>query len=375
MTDPKRMLLWMGLFVAAVAGLCALLYEPLARAFLANAVFNGVILAVLAVGLVIAFVQVVALGPALHWLDRTSRGFHIPDPPPLVSPLATVVAGKEREGFRLSPLAMRSLLDGVRLRIDESRELSRYLVGLLIFLGLLGTFWGLLETVGGVGRVIGGLTSESAAASVFANLGKELAGPLAGMGTAFSSSLFGLAGALVLGVLDLQAGHAQNRFYASLEEFLAARAQLPANGMGEAEGTLPSYLQALLEQTADNLRQIERMMARTEDDRRASHAALSQLTDRLSELSDQLRAEQKVILTLSKNQHDMQPAMAELAAQVADAVASNQEMRAHMRNVDLALARLVEEVSGAREQMPEAMRQEIRLLAQSLGGVRERARM
>jgi hypothetical protein len=369
------MLLWMGLFVAAVAGLCALLYEPLARAFLANAVFNGVILAVLAVGLAISFVQVVALGPALHWLDRTSRGFHIPDPPRLVSPLATVVAGKEREGFRLSPLAMRSLLDGVRLRIDESRELSRYLVGLLIFLGLLGTFWGLLETVGGVGRVIGGLTSESAAASVFANLGKDLQGPLAGMGTAFSSSLFGLAGALVLGVLDLQAGHAQNRFYASLEEFLAARAQLPGNAMGEGEGTLPSYLQALLEQTAENLRQIERMMARTEDDRRAGLAALGQLTDRLSELSDQLRAEQKVILTLSRNQHDMQPAMAELAAQVAEAVASNQEMRAHMRNVDLALARLVEEVSGAREQMPEAMRQEVRLLAQSLGSVRERTRM
>jgi hypothetical protein len=376
MSDPKRMLLWMGLFVAAVAALAAALLAPLAQAFLANPVFNGVILAVLAVGVAICFLHVVALGPAQHWLERTSRGFHTEEPPRLVAPLAAVVAGKEREGFRLSPLAMRSLLDGVRLRIDESRDIARYLVGLLIFLGLLGTFWGLLETVGGVGRVIGSLTSESGAANVFANLGKELQGPLAGMGTAFSSSLFGLAGALALGVLDLQAGHAQNRFYASLEEFLAGRAQLPGHGLAaEGEGTLPAYLQALLEQTAENLRLIERMMARTEDDRRASHSALVQLTDRLSELSDQLRAEQKVILTLSKNQLDLQPAMAELANQVADAVASNQEMRAHLRNIDLALARLVEEVAGAREQMPEAVRQEIKLLAQSLGAGSARARM
>lgn len=374
MGDPKRMLLWMGLFVAAVVALCALLYAPLAQAFLANPVFNGVILALLAVGVAINFLQVVSLGPAMHWLDQTSRGFRIDEPPRLVAPLAAVVAGREREGFRLSPLAMRSLLDGVRIRIDESRDVSRYMVGLLIFLGLLGTFWGLLDTVGGVGRVIGGLTSESAAASVFANLGRDLQGPLAGMGTAFSSSLFGLAGALALGVLDLQSGHAQNRFFASLEEFLAGRSQLPANGPGaEGEGTLPAYLQALLEKTAENLGQIERMMARSEEDRRASHAALAQLTDRLSELSDQLRAEQKVILSLSKHQFDFQPAMAELASQVAGAVSSNQEMRSHLRNIDTALARLVDEVSGAREEMPEAMRKEIKLLAQSLGsGARAR---
>jgi DNA repair exonuclease SbcCD ATPase subunit len=208
-----------------------------------------------------------------------------------------------------------------------------------------------------------------------ANLARGLEGPLAGVRTALSSSIFGLAGALALGVLDLQAGHAQNRFYASLEEFLAGRAQLPANGLAaEGEGTLPGYLQALLEQTAENLSQIERMMTRSEEDRRAGHAVLAQLADRLTELSDQLRAEQKVILALSKNQLDLQPAMAELANQVADAVASNQEMRAHLRNVDVALARLVDEVSGAREEMPEAMRQEIKILAQTLGAG-PRARM
>jgi hypothetical protein len=258
------------------------------------------------------------------------------------------------------------------MRLDESRDISRYLVGLLIFLGLLGTFWGLLETLGGVSGVIGGLTAERG----FADLQRDLQGPLAGMGTAFSSSLFGLAGALALGVLDLQAGHAQNRFYGGLEDFLAGRAQLPSRALGaEGEaGTLPAYLEALLESTAENLAQIQRLMARSEDDRRAVLGGLTLLTDRLSELSDQLRAEQKVMMALSRNQVDLQPAMAELANQVAGATAGQQEMREHMRNVDLALARLVQEVAAAREQVPEALRQEIRVLAQSLAQQRPRER-
>lgn len=368
MDDPKRMLLWMALFVAAVAALCALLFTPLAAAFMANVVFNGLILAVLAVGIGINVAQVAALGPAWVWVDQTSRGFSTREPPRIVASLARVVAGREIEGFRISPLAMRSLLDGVRMRLDEARDVSRYFVGLLIFLGLLGTFWGLLDTVSGVTRVIGDLTSEGEAARAFSDLKADLQGPLAGMGTAFSSSLFGLAGALALGVLDLQAGHAQNRFFGELEEFLAGRAQLPGHAVGgDGEGTLPAYLQALLEQTAENLGQIERMMARSEEDRRSAQAGLAALTDRLGELSDQMRAEQRVILTLTKNQLELQPAIAELANQVALAVASNDEMRGHLRSIDNGLARLANEVAGARQQVPEAMRQEIRVLAQSLG--------
>jgi hypothetical protein len=370
MDDAKRMLLWMALFLGAVAALCVLLFVPLSNAFMANMVFNGLILAVLVVGVVVNFVQVAALGPASLWVDQTSRGFSTREPPRIVASLARVVSGREREGFRISPLAMRSLLDGVRMRLDEGRDLSRYFIALLIFLGLLGTFWGLLDTIGGVGRVIGGLGTEGDAARLFSDLKADLQGPLAGMGTAFSSSLFGLAGALALGVLDLQAGHAQNRFFADLEEFLAGRAQLPGNaggGEGEGTGTLPSYIQALLEQTADNLAQIQRMMSRSEEDRRSAQVGLSLLTDRLGELSDQLRAEQKVIMTLSRNQLELHPAIAELANQVTAAVASNDEIRVHLRSVDLALGRLLTEVAGARQQVPDAMRQEIRLLAQSLG--------
>ena len=377
MSDPSRMLVWMALFVAAVAAVAVLLYAPLAAAFQANPVFNGLILAVLAVGVFINVGQVVGLQPAMRWVDQTSRGFQTREPPRLVAPLATVVAGREREGFTLSTLSMRSLLDGVRIRLDESRDISRYMVGLLIFLGLLGTFWGLLDTIGGVGAVIGGLSPETAdPARALTNLKAALQSPLAGMGTAFSSSLFGLAGALALGVLDLQSGHAQNRFFAGLEEFLSARVHLPGKPFGGGEGgeaTLPAYIEALLQQTAENLSELQRMMARSEEDRRTTQQGLALLTDRLTELSDQLRAEQKLIVTLSRNQADLQPAMAELATQVTSGYAANDEMRAHLRNIDVALSRLLEEVAGARTQLPEAMRQELRLLGQSLGAkARER---
>jgi hypothetical protein len=374
MSNPKRMLGWMALFVGAIGVACALLYAPLAAAFHANMVFNGLIMAVFAVGVAINFAQVRALGPATEWVEQTQRGFETDEPPRLVAALARVVRGREAEGFTMSTLAMRSLLDGVRMRLDESRDISRYLVGLLVFLGLLGTFWGLLETVGGVSSVIGGLGGGGDAAAGFAELQAGLERPLAGMGTAFSSSLFGLAGALTLGILDLQAGHAQNRFYTGLEEFLATRAQLPSRAHGaEGEQALPAYIEALLDNTAENLGLIQRMMTKSEEERRAAHDALTSLTERLTELSDQLRAEQKVIMTLSKNQLDLHPALAELAHQTAGALASQEEMRDHLRNVDVALGRLVAEVSGARGEVSEALRQEVRVLARSLGQPRARA--
>jgi hypothetical protein len=359
------MLLWMALFVGMIAGAVALLYAPLATAFQANVLFNGLIVGVFAAGAVLNFAQVVALRPAARWIDQTERGFTVRNPPRLVGTLARMLAGRAQEGFAMSALAMRSLLDGVRLRLDESRDISRYFVGLLVFLGLLGTFWGLLDTIGGVNRVIAGMTG-GVDASTFATLKQSLEGPLAGMGTAFSSSLFGLAGALALGVLDLQSGHAQNRFYRGIEEFLASRAELPGGKRGEHEAALPAYIEALLERTAENLAQIERMMARGEEDRRSAQAGLAALTDRLTELSDQLRAEQKLVMTLSRSQHELQPAMAELASQVSRALAGNDEMRAHLRSIDVALGRLVHEISGAREKLPEAMREEVRVLAHSL---------
>jgi hypothetical protein len=369
MNDPKRMQGWMLVFLAALAVTCALLFSPLKSAYLANPVFNGLILAVLVIGIAINFFQVITLGPASEWIRVTERGPVPREAPSILAPMARMLGSREREGLRLSAMAMRSMLDGIRMRLDESRDISRYMIGLMVFLGLLGTFWGLLDTVGGVSRVIGGLGAGSGDSSaVFDGLKRDLQGPLAGMGTAFSSSLFGLGGALALGVLDLQAGHAQNRFYNYLEEWLATLAHLPSGRLSaEGEHALPTYIEALLEQTADNLDQLQRTLARSEEDRRATQTSLANLGDQLSALTDQLRSEQKLILSLAKGQTDLQPAIAELATQTAGALGGAEQMRDYLRSSDLSLKRLLEEVAAAREQVPQQIREEVRLLAQSLG--------
>src|SRR5205814_3906751 len=178
--------------------------------------------------------------------------------------------------------------DGIASRLDESRELSRYMTGLLIFLGLLGTFWGLLLTVSAVGDVIGSMSVGSGDLNtLFEQLKSGLQRPLHGMGTAFSSSMFGLAGALVLGFLDLTAGQAQNRFYNELEEWLSGLTRLSSGVLGtEGETSVPRYVQALLEQTAENMEGLQHILSRGEEGRTQSNQAVLALTERIGTLSD-----------------------------------------------------------------------------------------
>ncbi len=231
MGNPKSTLFWMLVYLLIVGAICTLLYQPLKSAFLANWVFNLLILGVLLVGVGITFRQVLVLGPELEWIKvfRTGQtGLSVTREPRLLKPLAhNLSTHVKRDRFSLSALSLRTVLDGIRTRLDESREISRYMIGLLVFLGLLGTFWGLLGTIDAVGRVIGGLElGQRDFAAVFGDLKAGLQEPLKGMGTAFSSSLFGLGGSLVLGFLDIQAGHAQNRFYDGLEEWLSGLTHL-----------------------------------------------------------------------------------------------------------------------------------------------------
>jgi signal transduction histidine kinase len=259
-TRPTRFLARMISFLAVVALAATALSGPLRAAFLANPALNGVILGVLGLGILYVFRQVWMLGPAAHWIDayrRTGDAAIAGAPPNLLAPVATIL-GAEQGRRALSPLSSRSLLDALRSRLDESGEISRYLVGLLIFLGLLGTFWGLLEMIRAVGGTIAGLDTASGDVERFlADLREGLESPLHGMSTAFSSSLFGLAGSLVLGFLDLTAGQAQNRFANELEDWLASLTRLGSVALrGEGEG-MPAYLEALLEQSADNVARLE----------------------------------------------------------------------------------------------------------------------
>jgi hypothetical protein len=284
MHRPNHQLFWMILYLAIVALVCLLMVGPLKSAFMANWGFNLLILAALATGVAINIRQVIALEPELRWIRmfRTGDiGISVSDPTHLMKPLAKQLEGLNRDRFSLSAFSMRTVLDGIRGRLDESREVSRYMIGLLVFLGLLGTFWGLLGTISSVWQVIEGLeVARSDFSTVFANLKTGLQQPLSSMGTAFSSSLFGLGGSLVLGFLDLQAGHAQNRFFNELEEWLSGVTHLIDKS--EAKGTTPAVLpdgqgfdevkhQLILMNR--ELRESNRLMARMVPDRAAAAPA------------------------------------------------------------------------------------------------------
>ncbi|MBT5752098.1 MAG: flagellar motor protein MotA, partial [Rhodospirillaceae bacterium] len=247
----------------------------------------------------------------------------------------------------------------------------RYLIGLLIFLGLLGTFWGLLGTIGSVGGVINSLEVTSGdLGTVFGELKAGLKAPLEGMGTAFSSSLFGLAGSLVLGFLDLQAGQAQNRFFNDLEEWLAGQTRL-SSGVGSADGdqSVPVYIQALLEQTADNLENLGSIMSRSEERQATANSSLVSLNERLASLTDQMRTEQTLMVKLAENQLDLNPVLAKLADQSTAGGGFDEATRTHIRNLDIHLVQLLEETSSGRERLTQDMRNEFKLLARTIAAI------
>lgn len=365
-----RIVIWMALFLGVVALVSALLYPALKEAFAANPIFNGMIIGVLLIGIVVNFQQVISLQPESRWIaQRRNKGASdSPAQPQLLAPLARMLA--EREGrLRLSAMATRSVLDGLRMRLDEHRDISRYLIGLLIFLGLLGTFWGLLDTVSSAGQVIAGLQVGGAdVGEVFERLKENLQGPLAGMGTAFSSSLFGLGGALVLGFFDLQAGHAENRFFKELEDWLSELTHLHSGVIGtEGDGSVPAYIEALLEKTADSLDSLERIMARGEDDKGRMREQLLQLTTRLTELTDQISAEQLIIKNLARQQHDLHPLMGRLAEAIESNVANEEALRGYLRTQEASLQRVMQASATAQRELLDELRQELRLMTRTLG--------
>lgn len=241
MSKPRYYLLMMFFYLSIVALVCGLLYEPLRGAYMANWGFNSVILGVLVIGILLNVRRVIVLGPEINWITifRTgTTGLSVAESPELLKPLAKHLEGLHRDRFSLSALSLRTVLEGIRGRLDESREISRYIMSLLVFLGLLGTFWGLLGTIGAVSGIIGGFDlQEQNFELMFQSLKSGLQKPLEGMGTAFSSSLFGLGGSLVLGFLDIQANHAQNRFFNELEEWLSGVTQLVRKTVTASGGT------------------------------------------------------------------------------------------------------------------------------------------
>jgi len=288
LSKPGPYLTRMVLFLVLAGFLVVILLPQIETAFMSNPGLNGLIIGVLVIGILYAFRQVMSLTDEVRWVNefrRSDPGLAISSAPRLLAPMATML-GERKGRMTLNTSSMRSILDSLGSRLEEQREISRYMIGLLVFLGLLGTFWGLLTTVTSVAGTIGGLSVETAdPASVFTSLKAGLEGPLQGMGTAFSSSLFGLSGSLVLGFLDLQAGQAQNRFYNELEEWLSTVTNIAHDG--ELAGA----------DTAERLRSIEALL---EQDGHPSAEALMALAGQVTALTEQMRKEQALLEELTK---------------------------------------------------------------------------
>jgi hypothetical protein len=363
------------IFLVLVAAAAVLLYLPLIRAFQANAVLNGMILGTLGFGILYSFRQVLMLRPEVEWVEtfrRAEPGLSVQREPKLLAPMATMLGDRTVGRMSLSALSMRSMLDSIHSRLDESRDLSRYLIGLLIFLGLLGTFWGLLETVAAVGKTIGSLSMAAGDfGSVFSDLKQGLQSPLNGMAIAFSSSLFGLAGSLVLGFLELQASQAQNRFYNDLEEWLSSYTRLSSgSGIGEGDQSVPAYVQALLEQTADSLENLQRTISRSEESRGSAQNTLMALVDKLSILTDQMKTEQGLMVKLAENQMEIRPVLQSLTNHLENQESGLDEAsRGHLRNLDNYVVRLLAELSEGRNQTVAELRSEIKLLARTIAAM------
>jgi hypothetical protein len=365
-------------FLAAVAAVVYVLRGGLEKAFLVNPALNGLIGGVFLLGIAHNFRQIAQLNADVSWLERFRSAEGLPpgaSPPSLLAPMAAML--QERRGtLSLSPMALRSLLDGLLSRLEESRDLSSYVIGLLIFLGLLGTFWGLSQTIGSVGQVLSGLTvNSSEPGSVFETLKAGLSAPLAGMGTAFSSSLFGLSGSLVLGFLDLQAGQAQNRFFNDMEEWLSGSMRVPGGAVvTDGDHSVPAYLTALLEQTAESLEVLQQAVQRGEETRQATHEQLQALNERLAALGEHLQGEQALLQRLATGQSELGPVLSRLSEAIGHSSAPlDDASRGHLRNLDIYVARLIEELITGREEMLRHIRSDIKLLARTIAAASEQA--
>lgn len=309
LSSPRIFLVRMLVFLVLCALVMTVLYKQIITAFFANPGLNALIGAVLLIGIILSFRQVIRLYPEVAWVNN----FRIADPglaiekrPTLLAPMAAILGGERSGRMTISQQTMRHLLDSIATRLDEARDISRYMTGLLVFLGLLGTFWGLIETVGSVGKVIDGLKVGGDSGALFDTLKDGLAAPLAGMGISFSSSLFGLAGSLILGFLDLQSSQAQNRFYTDLEDWLASTVK-EYGGEGGVGGEMQHAM--------------ERLRAAVEEGggggSRNTTAAMANLAEAIQGLVAHMRTEQQMIREWADGQGEQNREIKKLLERIA----------------------------------------------------------
>ncbi|MGN6548846.1 MAG: flagellar motor protein MotA [Pararhizobium sp.] len=306
LSSPMVFFWTMLIFLIIVGFIAAILYRQIHTAFIANPGLNGLIVGVLVVGILLAFNQVIRLRPEVGWVNSfrvVGSADKVGREPRLLAPMRALIG--RRQAMALSTSSLRSILDSIATRLDESRDTSRYLIGLLVFLGLLGTFWGLLNTIGSISNVIQALDPGSGDTSdILAALKRGLSEPLGGMSTAFSSSLFGLSGSLILGFLDLQAGRAQNRFYTELENWLST-----VTDVGSDVTAVDTALTAPNEELRLRTERLQRMAQDGGGMNQRTTTAMANLAEGIQGLVKNMRSEQQMLRDWIEAQQEESKAM------------------------------------------------------------------
>ena len=320
LSSPRIFLFRMLVFVVLGGLVAFLLHKQIEVAFMANPGLNALIIGVLLIGIVLSARQVIRLYPEIAWVNNfrlADPGLAVERPPVLLAPMAAIL-GSRVGRMAMSAQLMRSILDSIATRLDEARDILRYMTGLLVFLGLLGTFWGLIETVSSVGGVIQGLKAGGDAGSMFDSLREGLAAPLSGMGISFSSSLFGLAGSLVLGFLDLQSSQAQNRFYTELEDWLSTTVYDHAAEPGSAGAAagVSGEVRSAIERLREAIDQA--------GSGKAASIAMANLAEAIQGLVHHMRTEQQMIRDWVDGQAEQQREIKKLLEVVVREKAINQ---------------------------------------------------
>jgi len=368
MTRPTRQIVLMAIICAAVLAGGAVIWPAVQPVFLAAPFLNGLIVVVFIIGVLACFLQVFQLFSSITWIEAVAGGAQqeATDRPPQLLAAMTGITRVRGRGMQVTGPAARSMLDSVGSRMEESRDITRYLANLLIFLGLLGTFFGLATTVPAVVDTIRSLQPAEGeeGLAVFARLMDGLEDQLGGMGTAFASSLLGLAGSLVVGLLELYAGHGQNRFYRELEEWLASITRVSlASGEGEGGGIDRSAIATVLDHMVDQVETLQSLFAQSESRRAETETRLIQLTGAIEGLASQLGS---VPFAATERLAAGQEHLIEVLAASQSAPAIDEESRMRLRSIDLQLLKIYEDLGATRDAETLLLRRDINDLTQAL---------
>lgn len=371
-TRPVRQFILMVMVLILTGGVVAIALPTVLPIFDANPYLNGFILLVFVLGVVACFYQVAQLFNSARWISAFVRGGEGERTPVLLAPLATLLRSRGQR-MQIAASSSRSILDSVSTRIDEDREITRYIVNLLIFLGLLGTFYGLATTVPALVDTIRGLAPQDGeeGVEVFGRLMSGLDSQLSGMGVAFGSSLLGLAGSLVVGLLELFAGHGQNRFYRELEEWLSTITRLGVAGDGEGSGDQGPLVQ-LIDHMAEQMGHLRQMHAEGEAGRQELEGQLGLLAASVERLTDRLSGTaqaHEAMMRVADGQEQLVSAINERT----EGEGIDAESRMRLRSIDVQLLRILEEISAGRQETMVELRSELSALTRAVDHVRPAA--